>query len=67
MDTTTTLLQAAGNGRRMNSLEICCLQLSQQKMKSLINKLRKMKTHYSISSMLYNSTTHARDPQTFRS
>jgi len=42
MDTTRTLLQAAGKGRRINSLEIYCLQLFKQKMKPLMNKLRKM-------------------------
>jgi hypothetical protein len=69
MDTSRSLLQAAGKGkdRRMNSLEIYCVQLFQQKMKSLLNKLRKMKTAFSISSMMYNSTTHTRDPQTFPS
>ena len=51
-----TLLQAAGEGRRMNSLEIYCLQCFQHKMKSLMNKLRKMKPPFSISSMMYNST-----------
>jgi hypothetical protein len=30
MDTTVSLLQAAGKGRRMNSLEIFCIQLLQQ-------------------------------------
>jgi hypothetical protein len=67
MDTTRSLLQASVKGRRMNSLDIYCIQFFQQKMKSLMNKLRKMKTPFSISYMMYNSTTHARDPQTFPS
>jgi len=67
MDTTRSLLQAAGKGRGIKSLEIYCIQLCQQKMKLWMKKLRKMKTHFPISSMMYNSTTHARDPETFPS
>ena len=33
MDTTRSLLQAAGKGRGIKSLEIYCIQLCQQKMK----------------------------------
>ena len=44
MDTTVSLLQAAGKGRRMNSLEIFCIQLLQQQNEIMSEQTQKDNT-----------------------